>query len=303
MVCTLLETRDSLVRVDLGSDPGSTSASTPLTDGYTGDLDPNLSRSGDRLVFSSTRSGQRNLWIARSDLTDPRPLTSGPSLDEYPQFSPDGQQVAFISNRGGERGLWIVSADGGVPRRLLVAAVLPYFSWSPDGREIVYSTPVGELPGLSVINVGDGRTRRLQNPTSNGATSPAWSPTADVIAYLDVKPNTPGSLQAAATVRFMTSSGQPVTLDIGQTGPFSNGFLAWSRDGRKLAATRVPGTAAASVWISDLDASRPIRQVFTVPDDALVRGIVWSGDGRSVIIGQQRASSDIVLFDQTPGSR
>ena len=118
MVCTLLETRDSLVRVDLGSDPGSTSASTPLTDGYTGDLDPNLSRSGDRLVFSSTRSGQRNLWIARSDLTDSRPLTSGPSLDEYPQFSPDGQQVAFISNRGGERGLWIVSADGGVPRRL-----------------------------------------------------------------------------------------------------------------------------------------------------------------------------------------
>ncbi len=137
MVCTLLETRDSLVRVDLGSGPGSTAASTQLTDGYTGDLDPDLSRSGDRLVFSSTRSGQRNLWIARTDLTDPRPLTSGPSLDEYPQFSPDGQHVAFISDRGGERGLWIVSTDGGVPSRLLAAAVPPYFSWSPDGREIV----------------------------------------------------------------------------------------------------------------------------------------------------------------------
>ena len=32
----------------------------------------------------------------------------------------------------------------------------------------------------------------------------------------------------------------------------------------------------------------------------LVRGIAWSGDGRSVIVGQQRASSDIVLFDQIP---
>ena len=136
MVCTLFETRDSLVRVDLGSGAGVSAVSTSLTGGYTGDLDPNLSRSGDRLVFSSTRSGQRNLWIARGDSSDPRPLTSGASLDEYPQFSPDGQQVAFISNRGGERGLWIVSTDGGVPRRLLVAAVLPYFSWSPDGREI-----------------------------------------------------------------------------------------------------------------------------------------------------------------------
>ncbi len=98
----------------------------------------------------------------------------------------------------------------------------------------------------------------------------------------------------------MTSSGQPVTLDIGQTLPLVNGFLVWSRDGRKLAATRVSGTAAASVWIADLDASRPIRQVFILPGDALVRGIAWSADGRSVIIGQQRASSDIVLFDQIP---
>ncbi|MCM3880677.1 MAG: protein kinase [Vicinamibacterales bacterium] len=293
MVCTLFETRDSLVRVDLGSDLGSTARSTPLTDGYSGDLDPNLSRD-DRLVLSSTRSGQRNLWVARSDATDPRPLTSGASLDEYPQFSPDGQQVAFISNRGGERGLWIVSADGGIPSKLLAAAVLPYFSWSPDGREIVYSTPDGELPGLWVIDVGDRRTRRL--PTNSGATSPAWSPTADVITYLEVKPNAPGQ-QAVANVRFMTSSGQPVPLDIGQTVPIANGFLAWSRDGRKLAAARAPGTAAASVWVSDLDASRPIRQVFKVPDDAIVRGIAWSGDGRSVIIGQQLASSDIVLFD------
>ncbi len=272
MVCTLFETRDSLVRVDLGSGPGPSTVSTSMTDGYTGDLDPDLSRSGDRLVFSSTRSGQRNLWIARGDPTNPRPLTTGDSIDEYPQFSPDGERVAFISNRGGERGLWIVSSDGGIARRLLAAAVLPYFSWSPDGREIVYSTPDGELPSLSIVNVGDGHTRRL--PTPGGATSPAWSPTADVITYLEVSANTPGGSRQGQTVRFMTSSGQPVTFDIGQTVPLVNGFLAWSHDGRKLAATRVPGTAGASVWISDLDASRPIRQVFKVPGDAIVRGIV-----------------------------
>ena len=45
MVCTLFERRDSLLRVDLGSGPGLSAASTSLTDGYTGDLDPNLSRS------------------------------------------------------------------------------------------------------------------------------------------------------------------------------------------------------------------------------------------------------------------
>ncbi len=296
MVCTLFETRASLVRLDLA--PGSTATSLPITDGYTGDLDPDLSRSGDRMVFSSTRSGQRNLWIARADGTDPRPLTSDASIDEYPQFAPDGQQIAFISNRDGARGLWIISTDGGVPRRLLAANVLPYFSWSPDGREIVYSTPAGELPGLSVVAIADGRTRRL--PTPGGATSPAWSPTADLIAYLEVSPNVPGQQtgQAGAFVRFMTSRGQPITRDIGQALPFANGFLTWSPDGRSIAVARVPGAAAASIWIAGLDPSSSVRQVFRFPDDALVRGLVWSRDGRSVIIGQERASSDIVLFDQ-----
>jgi Tol biopolymer transport system component len=296
MVCTLFETRDSLVRLDLG--PGSTATSLPITDGYTGDLDPDLSRNGDRMVFSSTRSGQRNLWIARADGTDPRPLTSDTSIDEYPQFAPDGQQIAFISNRGGARALWIISTDGGVPRRLLAADVLPYFSWSPDGREIVYSTPAGELPGLSVVALADGRARRL--PTQGGATSPAWSPTADLIAYLEVSPNVPGQQagQAGAFVRFMTSRGQPVTRDIGQALPFANGFLTWSPDGRSIAIARVPGTAAASIWIAGLDPSRSVRQVFRLPDDSLVRGLVWSRDGRSIIVGQERASSDIVLFDQ-----
>ena len=296
MVCTLFETRDSLVRVDLSSDRPATA--TALTDGFGGDLDPDLSRNGERMVFSSTRSGQRNLWIARADGTDPRPLIAGGAIDEYPRFAPDGQQVAFISNRGGERGLWIVSADGGVPRRLLAAPVLPYFSWSPDGREMVYSTPVGELPGLLIVTVADGRARRL--PTRVGGTSPAWSPTADEIAYLEVSPNVNGQ-QAAALVRFMTSTGQSIDHDIGQNLPFANGFLAWSRDGRRIAAARVPGVAAASVWVADLEPNHPVRQVLRLPDDALIRGVVWAADGRSVIVGEERASSDIVLFDQTSG--
>ena len=234
MVSTLFERRDSLVRVDFRAAP--LPMPTALTNGYGGDLDPNLSRSGDRMVFSSTRSGQRNLWIALGDGADARPLTSGPSLDEYPHLAPDGQQVAFISNRGGERGLWIVATDGGVPRRLLNAPILPYFSWSPDGHEIVYSTPMSELPGLWVVTVADGRTRRLLTP--GGATSPAWSPTADVIAYLEVTPNTPGQ-QAGAFVRFTTGAGQSVARDIGQTLPFVNGFLTWSPDGRAIAAARI----------------------------------------------------------------
>jgi len=47
MVCTLFETRDSLVRIAFSSERSATA--TALTDGFGGDLDPDLSRSGERL--------------------------------------------------------------------------------------------------------------------------------------------------------------------------------------------------------------------------------------------------------------
>lgn len=96
----------------------------------------------------------------------------------------------------------------------------------------------------------------------------------------------------------MTGAGEPVVRDMGQTLPFGNGFLTWSPDGRAIAAARIPGTAAASLWIAELEPNRAFRQVFRFPNDVLIRGMTWTADERSVIVGQQRASSDIVLFDQ-----
>src|SRR5207247_1774404 len=59
MVCTLLDVRQSIGRTPVSADPPA--RVTPLSDGYTADLDPNAARAGDRIVFSSSRSGDRNI--------------------------------------------------------------------------------------------------------------------------------------------------------------------------------------------------------------------------------------------------
>ena len=108
---------------------------TTVTDGYGGDLDPSISPSGDRVVFSSSRTGDRHLWTARLDGADMRPLTSGNALDDRPAFSPDGRQVAFNSDRDGRRGIWIIGAEGGTPRKVADVSATGGLSWSPDGTE------------------------------------------------------------------------------------------------------------------------------------------------------------------------
>ena len=121
VVCTLYEPRQSLNRVSVTS---SVAQIEPITDGYDGDLDPSVSPVGDRLVFNSSRAGNRNLWTMRLDGTDPRPLTFGPWNDDRPMFSPDGLQVAFVSDRDGQRGIWLVGRDGGSLRKLINAETL-----------------------------------------------------------------------------------------------------------------------------------------------------------------------------------
>ena len=175
----------------------------PITDGYTGDIDPCWSPDGTRLVFSSTSSGHRNIWWARADLSKPVFLTKEASIDEGPVYSPDGTQVAFVSDRGGRRGIWAVSADGGTPRLITPAHALNAVSWSRDGKRLAYSAPVGALPQIEIVEVSTGKVSRL--PTTLAANSPAWSPVEDVIAYLETSPG------IGAFVRFMTGDGKPLS--------------------------------------------------------------------------------------------
>ncbi len=290
MIATYLEARQALVSVPVRF--GTAVSSRALTDGFLGDFDPAVSPRGDRLVWSSARSGNRNLWIGNPDATDARPLTSGPAFDERPAFSPDGSQVAFVSDRGGERGIWLVPAEGGAPRLLAAAQVLDTLSWSPDAGEIVFAAPAGDLPGLYRVVLGNGRVSLL--PTPAGGLAPAWRPRRPEIAYLEV--TTP--LQTR--LRFVDPSGRPLR-DALPVGPnFMNGMLAWTPEGDRLAAVGIPAAADAFIHVVEPESAEPFRRLLTLAAPSQVRGIAWSPDAGSILYGDHQPSSDIVLFDRNP---
>jgi Tol biopolymer transport system component len=272
---------------------------TPITYGFTGDLDPSIARSGDRLVFSSSRAGNRHLWTSAIDGSAARPLTGGEALDERPTISPDGREVAFISDRDGKRAVWLTSADGGEPRKLADANVLGSMAWSRDGGHLTFAgTNGGDWPGLWELTVADGRLRQVPTIQSEAVGDTAPSPIADIIAY--VAATTSGA--SSSRVAFVDQSGHSVQdifpgLSTASLDGFAqNGLLAWAPDGKRLAVVS-QGNNTPSVWILDRDATSPLRKLIEFPGGPRLRGISWTRDGAAIIVGKHDVgSSDIVMM-------
>lgn len=81
----------------------------------------------------------------------------------------------------------------------------------------------------------------------------------------------------------------------------SNGHVAWSPDGRRLAIVSQNTNSPSSIWTIEPASARPeFRRVVELPPGPRIRGLAWSPDGGSLVIGKHDTVSDIVLIGLRP---
>lgn len=73
---------------------------------------------GARVIFSSNRAGNWDVWIVNFEGSDLKQLTTDPAIDGLGAASPDGRSIAFVSNRGGVWAVWVMNTDGSNQRKL-----------------------------------------------------------------------------------------------------------------------------------------------------------------------------------------
>ena len=106
--------------------------------GSAGDMYPNYSPDGKRIVFTSRRDSDYEIYVINADGTGETRLTNSRGMDINARVSPDSRQIAFTSNRDGNYEVYVMNADGQNLRRITSHPERDDFPcWHPDGKHLV----------------------------------------------------------------------------------------------------------------------------------------------------------------------
>jgi TolB protein len=126
--------RVSFFNPELYAVPATRLTFTKGSDGVLGDDGmPDFSADGRRIVFTSNRDGNGEIYVMRADGSGERRLTRKPGDDFNPRFSPDGRQIAFTSLPGASAAgsVFVMNADG-IGLRRVTSGTDP--DWLPRSR-------------------------------------------------------------------------------------------------------------------------------------------------------------------------
>jgi Tol biopolymer transport system component len=120
-----------------------------------------LSPDGKRIVFTSLKDGDLDIYTMNVDGSDVRRLTNTPGYDGGPWWSPDGTKIVYRANhpqdstelrqyrelldqrlvRPSRVELFVMNADGSDQRQVTALGGANFGpSWSPDGKQIIFSS-------------------------------------------------------------------------------------------------------------------------------------------------------------------
>jgi TolB protein len=143
---------------------------------------PAWSGDGTKIAFSSSRSGDSEIWVADASGGNLRSVTSirGPNI--APTWNPrTNAQIAWASGRTGEPQIYTMDQDGANMQRLTDSGYAVSPSWSPNGQFLTFAwdRKYGPgAPGGRDIYVMDIASKRWLQLTHDAGINdyPSWAP-------------------------------------------------------------------------------------------------------------------------------
>ena len=167
-----------------------------------------LSPDGKKLVFTSLKDGDLDIYVMNIDGSGLKQLTHQLGYDGGPWWSPDGKRIVYRANhpqtaaeiatyrdllaqrlvRPNKMDLWIMNADGSGQRQITHLGAASFGpSWTADGRNIIFSSNHHTDPKLGnfdlfLVNPDGSRLEQVTTaPTFDGF--PMFSPDGKKVVW------------------------------------------------------------------------------------------------------------------------
>jgi eukaryotic-like serine/threonine-protein kinase len=284
IIYDLAATRGNLREIPL--DPAYGEAARWLTRGSSIDRQPYYSPDGESVVFSSSRSGNADLWEVSTETNSVRRLTDHPALDWDPFVTADGKNLLWSSNRSGHFEIWMADPDGSAPRQISHDGSDAENPVAVPGGWVVYASSQAAHPGLWKMRP-DGSEAMLLVPGT--VAWPDISASGQYVLYHILN----GVL--SATIRVVRlSDGAPV--EFGQEG--TRGKFAGDGHSILFIDNKNGGGIVRAEFPSAYGA--PVKVLVPAYPDMETETFDVTRDGRRLVVAYQQITRSLVVADGVP---
>jgi serine/threonine protein kinase len=280
---------DSLTQRNSLKEFSSASGASPsghwLTRGNSIDRQPYYSPDGEAVIFSSSRSGDVDLWEVSTKTNALRRLTDHPASDWDPFVTPDGKHLLWSSNRTGHFEIWTAERDGSAPRQVTHDS---YDAENPvataDGW-VLYASGSPQHPGLWKVRVDGGEASLV---VGGGVAWPDVSPDGKYALYHIVS----SALKAKIYV-VRLADGTPVEFHAdGQRARFSgdgHSIIYIRQDGQDIVRQGFPSGPGA-----------PAKILVPASPDLFIETFHITPDGQQIVVSYTQPSRSLIVADGVP---
>jgi TolB protein len=246
-----------------------------------------------RIVYSSAKGGNNEIFSVNGDGSDLRQLTADALSDVNPIVSPNQDFIIFLSNRSGSVNLWRMNMDGTEQKQLTSFAHVTSPSFTPDGQWIFFAAYFPESQGyyLWKIPANGGDPVKL---TDFSVLMPALSPDGKQLACYARGVNPEGQPRLPMTLSLLSS----------ETGKIEKQFpelkfapqrsaLRWMPDGKSISYVVTNG-GVSNIWTVSLSDEKT-KRLSNWQTDEIFR-YAWSDDGQKVAFEKGLVINDVLII-------